>query len=272
MKPKFEQKKARKLWMNVFIKGIVPNQLTDAPEMREFLAYASPDFKVPSRRTLTRDINKLGDETKVRLESLLDTISYVSTTADSWSSHNRSFLGMTVHWINGVSLQREKAVLGIKEIKVRQTADYLAQALLDLHQEFGLSRGKVVSTTTDNGANYVAAFKKLYADAGAADADAAEPVPDAVGDDGALDIVEVEEALQDADAEIQLDLPKHNRCGAHTVNLMATTDISEVIFLLFLQKFLKNVPKNVILYLAHLPPHLPPNSSILLMFFDKKVF
>jgi len=34
--------------MNVFIKGIVPNQLTDAPEMREFLAYASPDFKVPS--------------------------------------------------------------------------------------------------------------------------------------------------------------------------------------------------------------------------------
>ena len=97
MKPKFEQKKARKLWMNVFIKGIVPNQLTDAPEMREFLAYASPDFKVPSRRTLTRDINKLGDETKVRLESLLDTISYVSTTADSWSSHNRSFLGMTVH-------------------------------------------------------------------------------------------------------------------------------------------------------------------------------
>jgi hypothetical protein len=33
-----------------------------------------------------------------------------------------------------------------------------------------------------------------------------------------------------ADEELQLDLPKHNRCGAHTVNLMATTDVSEVIF------------------------------------------
>ncbi len=63
--------------------------------MREFLAYAAPNFKVPSRRTLARNINKLGDETKVRLESFLDTISYVSTTADSWSSHNRAFLGMT---------------------------------------------------------------------------------------------------------------------------------------------------------------------------------
>jgi len=59
MRGKLDQKKARKLWVNVFIKGIVPNQLTDAPEMREFLAYASPNFKVPSRRTLTRDINKV---------------------------------------------------------------------------------------------------------------------------------------------------------------------------------------------------------------------
>jgi hypothetical protein len=33
-----------------------------------------------------------------------------------------------------------------------------------------------------------------------------------------------------ADEELQLYLPKHNRCGAHTVNLMATSDVSEVIF------------------------------------------
>ena len=33
-----------------------------------------------------------------------------------------------------------------------------------------------------------------------------------------------------ADEELQLYLPKHNRCGAHTVNLMATYDVSEVIF------------------------------------------
>jgi hypothetical protein len=41
----------------------------------------------------------------------------------------------------------------------------------------------------------------------------------------------VEDALQVANEEILLELPKHNRCGAHTVNLMATTDISEVSFL-----------------------------------------
>jgi len=158
MKAKFDQRKARRLYYKFFIQEIVPNHLTDSASLREFLDYLNPNFSVPSRRTLTRDISKLGDETKVRLESLLDTISYVATTADSWSAHHRSFLGVTVHWINSDSLKREKAVLGIKEIFVSQTAGYIAKALMDLHQEFGLT-SKVVSTTTDNGANYVAAFK-----------------------------------------------------------------------------------------------------------------
>jgi hypothetical protein len=46
--------------------------------------------------------------------------------------------------------------------------------------------------------------------------------------------------LQVTNKEILLELPKHNRCGAHTINLMATTDISEVSFLpLILHKFKK---------------------------------
>lgn len=163
-KAQFDQTKARKLWTKFFIQDIVPNHLTDSVALREFCDFMNSNFRVPSRRTLTRDITRLGQETKVRLESLLDSISFVATTADSWSAHNRSFLGMTIHWIDSVTLKREKAVLGIKEICVRQTADYLAKALLDLHQEFGLT-GKVVSTTTDNGANYVAAFKTMYASA-----------------------------------------------------------------------------------------------------------
>ena len=65
---------------------------------------------------------------------------------------------MTVHWVNVASLKREKAVLGIKEIAVQQTGTYLAKAMMDLHREFGITN-KVVSTTTDNGANYVSAFK-----------------------------------------------------------------------------------------------------------------
>jgi hypothetical protein len=77
MKPKFDQKKASKLYYKIFIQDILPNHLTDSAALREFVDYLNPNFLVPSRRTLTRDISKLGGETKVRLDSLLDTISYI---------------------------------------------------------------------------------------------------------------------------------------------------------------------------------------------------
>ncbi len=48
--------------------------------------------------------------------------------------------------------------------------------------------------------------------------------------DNAIVGIPLGDALMAADEELQLYLPKHNRCGAHTVNLMATSDVSEVIF------------------------------------------
>jgi hypothetical protein len=47
-------------------------------------------------------------------------------------------------------------------------------------------------------------------------------------------VVMVGETLDDdVDEEVQGELPKHHRCAAHTVNLMATTDVSKVSFLSF---------------------------------------
>lgn len=167
---KFDQMRALRLYYTFFIQDIVPGHVTDSLALRELIKYLNPDFNMPSRRKLTRDIAQLGEEAKGAMTNLLAKISYVATTADSWSAHNRSFLGMTVHWIDPRSLKREKAVLGIKEIVVQQRGNYLAKAMMDMHQEFGLSH-KVVSTTTDNGSNYVAAFKI----AGNMEADEEEP-------------------------------------------------------------------------------------------------
>jgi len=48
MKGKFDQCKARQLWINIFMEGIAPIWLTESPAMREFLAYIAPNFRVPS--------------------------------------------------------------------------------------------------------------------------------------------------------------------------------------------------------------------------------
>jgi hypothetical protein len=79
---------------------------------------------------------------------------------------------------------------------------------------------QVVTTTTDNGANYVSAFNQF----GVAedDKEREEEDPELVNSTPIL----VGEALEGTNHDILL--PKHRRCGAHTVNLLASKDTEKV--------------------------------------------
>lgn len=54
-------------------------------------------------------------------------------------------------------------------------------------------------------------------------------------EEAAVTPIMVEDALEQiVDEEILLEMPKHRRCGAHTVNLIATADVSKVIICSFI--------------------------------------
>ena len=82
----------------------------------------------------------------------------MSTTADIWSSHNRNFLGITVHWINPCNFKREKAAIACKRIKGRHTFDVIGFEMEQIHSAFSLSH-RITTTVADNGSNFVKAFK-----------------------------------------------------------------------------------------------------------------
>ena len=65
---------------------------------------------------------------------------------------------MTVHWIDSDNMQRKKAVLACRRPKGRHTYDVLANIIQKIHWEFEID-GKVCMTTTDNGLNFVKAFR-----------------------------------------------------------------------------------------------------------------
>ena len=65
---------------------------------------------------------------------------------------------MTVHWIDEKLLQRKNHVLACRRLIGRHTYDVLAKEISEIHWEFQIER-KVVMTTTDNGSNFVKAFK-----------------------------------------------------------------------------------------------------------------
>lgn len=72
--------------------------------------------------------------------SLLGKIDWLATTADCWSVHNKSYLGMTVHWLDPVTRARMHAVLACIRLKGHHSYDVLAQAMTDIHYEFHIDK------------------------------------------------------------------------------------------------------------------------------------
>lgn len=70
----------------------------------------------------------------------------------------RSFLGMTVHWINPENLNRESAALVCCRMKGKHTYDTLAKAINSIFLQYHI-QNKICCTTTDNGSNFIKAFR-----------------------------------------------------------------------------------------------------------------
>lgn len=70
----------------------------------------------------------------------------------------RSYLGITIHWIDKKTLKRVSAVLACRRMKGKHTYDALAKAIYSVHLEYHI-QNKICSTTTDNGTNFIKAFR-----------------------------------------------------------------------------------------------------------------
>lgn len=91
------------------------------------------------------------------MKQKLDKASWVCTTADSWTSRRKSFLGVTVHWLTP-ELKRVSGCLAIRRVIGKCDYEVLAKLLESIHEEFEVTK-KVTATITDNGSNFVKAFR-----------------------------------------------------------------------------------------------------------------
>lgn len=96
---------------------MMPLSIVEHPTTRHFFSLVAPDFSLPSRRALGRDIDQVSATAKSEISNLLYDTRFVATTADSWTAHSRAFIGITGHWI-GKDLRRQHCTLACKEIKV----------------------------------------------------------------------------------------------------------------------------------------------------------
>lgn len=114
-------------------------------------------LKVKKRTFFTEKLKRNFSNSKTALCLALENATDVCTTADMWTAHRRSYLGMTVHW-KGDDLKRRSACLAICRVKDRHTFDVIAKVINDVHKEFNII-DKVNVMITDSGSNFLKAFK-----------------------------------------------------------------------------------------------------------------
>lgn len=97
------------------------------------------------------------------------------------------------------------------------SADRIAPLITEINNDFNLDHSNVVATITDNGSNFIKAFKEYGVQ------------PMAVSAEGeVVDDPDVEEDVAQFH-EITSYLPSHERCASHTLNLLASTDFNKVL-------------------------------------------
>jgi len=96
---------------------------------------------------------------KQNVKGELSKVSYACTTADIWSSYNRSFFGVTAHWIDIETLTCRSVALACLRARGRHTYNVIGTLLNKVHTAYWYCiNNKVVLTVTDNGSNFVKAF------------------------------------------------------------------------------------------------------------------
>uniref|UniRef100_A0A3Q3FXR1 BED-type domain-containing protein n=1 Tax=Labrus bergylta TaxID=56723 RepID=A0A3Q3FXR1_9LABR len=180
-----EPREVRRQVAEYVVEDMLPLSTVNSPAFKKFVC------KIPTNE----------------LKKTLDAQQYVSTTADIWSANNKSFMGVT------------KAAIACKRFRGRHTYDAITTELEDIFSQYGQTNDKVTACVTDNGSNFVKAFKEHQQQQVESEEE--------VEGDGEVEFTDLHSVLT-ADDDTQHGLcvlPPHHGCAAQTLNLIANNEV-----------------------------------------------
>ncbi|KAF2889817.1 hypothetical protein ILUMI_16355, partial [Ignelater luminosus] len=149
---------------------------------------------------------------------------YVCTTADIWSAQSKSYLGVTVHFIDDKSFERKSFVLCYKPFKFAHSFDKIAGVVNEVYTFYDLKIDKISGIVTDNARNFSKAFNVFSMSLSDTNVNN--------DNDNFAEFPELENCNEvnvetfpyfDEEATYVL-LPEQFRCCSHTLNLIITDD------------------------------------------------
>lgn len=151
--------------MDVVIDANVSFQFSQQPAFRKLLETVSGrKVEVPTKYKLKLTLNAQHNQVKNELIERLSNQKHLCMTTDVWTSHAQSYLGVTIHFING-AFKRESYLLAFKQLYGCQTYDVLGNALKSIMSDAKITFSQVQNIVTDGGSNFCKMFKEYGASA-----------------------------------------------------------------------------------------------------------
>ncbi|XP_069472129.1 zinc finger BED domain-containing protein 4-like isoform X2 [Ambystoma mexicanum] len=228
------QKLVNRLVVHFVVQDVQRFSVVEQPSFIALVKGLAPSCEVLSPQALAEHVDGTYERMKAHIRARLKDIATVCTTADIWSCHGRSFLGMTVHWIDSSSLKRQSAALACCRLENQYTYSQIASTMVEVHAAFGIE-GKVCGIVTDNGYNFMKAYQG-FPSLGEGTVNISSNVKQEKKDLPELTQEEEEDLPEFLDlhkflTEGQSDptvpsilLPPHHQCAAHALNLVASKD------------------------------------------------
>ncbi|KAL4084273.1 hypothetical protein QTP88_028098 [Uroleucon formosanum] len=214
------------------------------------LTQSNDETILPNRKQMLKQLTLNYNAHVLMLTDLIDKQNYICTTADIWSGNNKSCMGMTCRLIDSETYQRKSYVLGCKLIKGSHNYLNIAEVMTEITQNYGIHYSKITHTVTDNASNFGKSFRTFsigslvqsISEVG----DLNENSSDSDNSDFEINSIEImnveklfinleQEQLDLHDTDHSFYLPQHLKCCAHTLNLIATIDITKITDTTYLQ-------------------------------------
>ncbi|CAO2190093.1 unnamed protein product [Urochloa humidicola] len=149
---RFDQDALRVAFAEMVVEDELPFCFAERPGFTKFMSRACPRFKLPSRRTCTRDTVRLYFQERAKLKKFFkDACQRVSLTTDCWTSQQQDgYMTVTASFIDD-NWKLHKKVISFFKVKGHKGED-IGKNLLRCLTEWGMDR--VMTVTVDNaGAN-----------------------------------------------------------------------------------------------------------------------
>ena len=140
-------------------KDMQPYYTVERPGFKNLVSKLNPCYKLPSRKYFSQqEIPRLYNTVKGSIMAKLGEIEYYSATTDLWTSRaTHPYLSYTVHFITR-NWEMNSFCLESIPLFEDHTGANISESITDIMANWQLPPDKLVTTTTDNGSNFVAAF------------------------------------------------------------------------------------------------------------------